>query len=89
MSEEVTIGRRFSLVVPKGVRRAVRLREGQKAIVRAEGEQIIVEPLPEDPYKVLAETLDNLRYSEARYEKKAEDWLNRVAHSRHRSSLRS
>lgn len=79
MSEEVTIGRRFSIVIPKGVRKKLKLKEGQRALVRHEGEVIVIEPLPEDPYKVLSETLGDFSYSEEKYEKKAEEWLKRVA----------
>jgi AbrB family looped-hinge helix DNA binding protein len=89
MSEEITIGKRFTIVVPRSIRKKLGLREGQKALVRTEGQQVVVEPLTEDPYKVLAETLGDLRYSESRYEKKAEEWLKRVARPRHRTSVRS
>lgn len=33
------------------------LKEGQRVLVRVEGKRIIVEPLPEDPYKVLEEVI--------------------------------
>ncbi len=89
MSEEITIGKRFTIVVPKAIRGILGLREGQKAILSAEEGRIIVEPLPEDPYKVLARTLGDFRYEEARHEKKAEEWLKRVARSRHPSAIRS
>jgi AbrB family looped-hinge helix DNA binding protein len=89
MSEEITIGKRFTIVVPRSIRKKLGLREGQKALVRTEGQQVVVEPLTEDPYKVLAETLGDLRYSESRYEKMAEEWLKRVARPRHRTSVGS
>lgn len=79
MSEEVTIGRRFSFVIPKGVREKLGLREGQRALVRHEGDAIVVEPLPEDPYKELSEALGDFSYSEENYEKRAEEWLKKVA----------
>jgi len=81
MSEEVTIGRRFSLVIPKRAREKLGLREGQRVLVRHEGEVIVVEPLPEDPYKELSEALGDFSYSEEKYEKRAEEWLKRVARS--------
>ncbi len=89
MSKEITIGKRFTIVVPKAIRGILGLREGQKAILRAEEGRIVLEPLPEDPYKVLARTLGGFRYDEARHEKKAEEWLKRVARSRHPSDLRA
>lgn len=89
MSEEVTIGRRYLIVIPKRVRRKLKLKEGQRALVREESGRIIVEPLPGDPYKVLAETIGDLSYSEEDYEKKAEEWMKRVAHPRYRSPVRT
>lgn len=88
MSEEVTVGRRFTLVIPKAVRQLVGLKEGQRALVRAEGGRIIVEALPANPYDVLAETIGEIRYSEARHEEKAEEWLRKVAGPRYASSVR-
>jgi len=89
MAEEVRIGRRFSFVIPRSIRKRLGVKEGQTAIVTAEGERIIVEPLPEDPYEVLVETLGDFSYSEEKYEKKAEEWLTKVARPRHRSSIRT
>lgn len=83
MSEEVTVGRRFSVVIPKKVREKAKLKEGQRALVRYEGTAIIIEPLPEDPYKVLSEALGDFSYREEKHEKKAEEWLKKVARSRH------
>jgi AbrB family looped-hinge helix DNA binding protein len=89
MSEEVRIGKRFSIVIPKRVRKLLELREGQAAMVSAEDGRILVEPLPDDPYGVLEDVLGDFSYSEERYEKTAEEWLRRVARSRHRSAVRS
>lgn len=89
MSEEVTVGRKFTLVVPKAVRQLVGIREGQRALVRAEGGRIIIEVLPSNPYDVLAETVGDIGYNEAKHEKKAEDWLRKVARSRHPGAVRS
>jgi len=81
MSEEVTIGKRFSIVIPKRVREKLKLKEGQRALMRHEGGIILIEPLPEDPYKVLSETLGDFSYSEDKHEKRAEEWLKKVARS--------
>ena len=83
MSEEVRIGKRFSIVIPKRVRKLLELREGQTAMVSAEDGRILVEPLPDDPYGALEDALGDFSYSEERYEKTAEEWLRRVARSRH------
>jgi len=79
MSEEITIGRRFSVVIPKKVREKLGLKQGQRALMRDEDGRIVIEPLPEDPYKVLSEALGDFTYSEEKYEKKAEEWLKKVA----------
>lgn len=83
MSEEIIIGKRYSIVVPKKVRKRLNLKEGQSVIVREEGGRIIVEPLPEDPYRVLAETIGDFSYNEEEHEKKAEEWIKKVAYPRH------
>ncbi len=81
MSEEVTIGRRYSVVIPKRVRKKLKLKEGQRALIRQEGERIVIEPLPDNPYVILSETLGDFSYSEEECEKRAEEWLKRVARS--------
>jgi AbrB family looped-hinge helix DNA binding protein len=74
MSEEVVIGRRYTLVVPKTVREELTLKQGQRVLIRVEGKRIIIEPLPWDPYKVLEEVVWE-PYEEAEEEVKAEEWL--------------
>jgi AbrB family looped-hinge helix DNA binding protein len=88
MSEEVTVGKRFTLVIPRAVRRLVALSEGQRALVRADDGRIIIEALPANPYDVLSETVGDIEYSETRHEKKAEEWLRKVARPRHASAVR-
>jgi AbrB family looped-hinge helix DNA binding protein len=83
MTEEITIGRRFSVVIPKKIREKIKLKEGQTAIITTEDGRVIMEPLPENPYQILAEALGNINYREKKHEKKAEEWLRRVARPRH------
>lgn len=83
MSEEVSIGRKFSVVIPKSIRRRLQLREGQKALVALEGERIVIEPLPEDPDAVFDKILGDFSYSEDQHEKATEEWLKRIARPRH------
>jgi AbrB family looped-hinge helix DNA binding protein len=83
MSDEVTIGRRFSVVIPRKVRRKLSLKEGQHAIVSEEEGKIVIEPLPADPYQVLGEAIGNFSYDEKKHERKAEEWLKKVASGRH------
>ena len=86
MSDEVTIGRRFTVVIPKSVRRSVGLKEGQHALVRAEAGRTIMETLPSDPYGTLADAIGNIDYSEAKHERKAEKWLKKNARPGHTAS---
>jgi len=74
LSEELVIGRRYTLVIPKAVREELSLRQGQRVLIRVEGKKIVIEPLPWDPYKVLEEVVGE-PYEEEREEVKAEEWL--------------
>jgi len=74
MSEEVVIGRRYALVIPKKAREELNLREGQRVIVRVEDGRIILEPFPWDPGRVLEEIVRE-PYEEGKDEAKAEEWL--------------
>ena len=74
LSEESVIGRRYTLVIPKAVREELMLKQGQKVLIRVEGNRIVVEPLPLDPYKVMEEVVGE-PYEEEREEVKAEEWL--------------
>ena len=78
MSEEVVIGRRYTLVIPKKAREELDLREGQRVMVRVEDGRIILEPFPWDPYSVLGELIRE-PYEESRDEAKAEEWLKKHA----------
>ena len=78
MSETTFVGKRYTVVIPKAVRERLRLEEGQRVLIRARGSEIVLEPLPRDPFK----TLDRLigePYDEAKDEKKAEEFLKKVA----------
>ena len=83
MSEKLVIGRRYTVVIPKPIRKQLNLREGQHALVRAEGERIIIDPLPQDADAVLDDVLGDFSYNEEEHEVKAEKWLRRVAGARY------
>ena len=74
MSEEARIGRRGTLVIPKAIREKSDLREGRRVMIRIEGDRIVIQPLPADPFKVLEEIIGE-PYSEEEDEAKAERWL--------------
>ncbi len=74
MSEESVIGRRYALVIPKAIREELKLKEGQRVLIRVEDGRIIVEPLPWDPYEVLEMVVGD-SYEEQKEEAGAEEWL--------------
>lgn len=78
MSEQVTVGRRHTIVVPKSIRSKVKLKEGQMVLVKVEEGKIVIEPLPEDPYRTLGEVIGE-PYDEREDEKRAEEWLKKHA----------
>ncbi len=78
MSAVVRVGRRYTIVIPKEVRERVRLKEGSRLLVRVKGRSIILEPLPEDPFKVLERVIGE-PYEEEKESKRAVEWLVRNA----------
>lgn len=73
-----SIGRRYTLVIPKAVREELTLKEGQRVLIRVEDGRIVIEPLPWNPYKVMEEVVDE-PYEEGRDEARAERWLKNRA----------
>lgn len=78
MSERAVVGKRFTIVVPKAIRRRLGLKEGQSVLLSVEGGKLLVQPLPEDPYEVLKQVVGE-PYDETKDEKRAEEWLMRRA----------
>ncbi len=74
MSEQVTIGKRFTIVIPKPIRKKLELKEGQSLLIRVEETKLVLEPLPAAPYDVLKRVIGE-PYNEQKDEKKAERWL--------------
>jgi AbrB family looped-hinge helix DNA binding protein len=77
-SEEVVVGKRYALVVPKSIREELGIEEGQRTLMRVEEGKIIIEPLPVDPFRLLGEIIRE-PYDEAKEEAKAERWLRKHA----------
>ena len=82
MSEQTVVGKRYTIVVPKAIRKRLQLDEGQKVIITVTGNQMVVEPLPKDPYASLARIIRQ-PYNERKYETKAEELLKKFARPRH------
>ena len=79
MDEVVSIGENFIIVVPEQVRERLRLKKGQKVRIRVEGHRIILEPIIENPFKVLEKVIRE-PYKEEVDEEKAYKWL--IKHAR-------
>jgi len=80
MSVISRIGRRYTIVIPKEIRKKVNLKEGSLVIIRVADNKIIIEALPDDPFKVLEEVIGE-PYSEEKDEDKAIEWLMEYASS--------
>ncbi len=80
MSVISRIGRRYTIVIPKEIRKKVNLKEGSLVIIRVADNKIIIEALPDDPFKVLEEVIGE-PYSEEKDEEKAIEWLMEYASS--------
>ena len=82
MSEQTVVGKRYTIVVPKSIRKRLQIDEGQRVIITVMGNQMVVEPLPKDPYASLARIIGQ-PYSERKYERKAEGLLKKFARAGH------
>jgi AbrB family looped-hinge helix DNA binding protein len=78
MSEETVVGKRFTIVIPKVLRQQLGLKEGQRVLLQVEKRKLLLEPLPAEPYAVLARVVGE-PYHEARDEPRAEAWLKKHA----------
>lgn len=87
LSENTVVGKRYTIVVPKSIRKRVGIEEGQQVWIRAQGGEIIIEPLPKDPYETLRRVIRK-PYNERRDSRRAEELLKRLASTRHRSPVR-
>lgn len=78
MSEEVKVGKRYTLVVPKTIREELKLKEGQRVLMQVQEGRILIEPLPQNPFAVLGEIVGE-SYDESVEEERAERWLKEHA----------
>lgn len=78
MSEEIAVGRRYTLVIPKSIREEIGLEEGQRVLIYVEGGKIVIEPFPGDPFKALKQIVRE-PYDETKDEKRVERWLKKHA----------
>jgi len=74
LSVIIRVGKKYTIVIPKEVRKRIGLSEGSLLLARVVGNKIVLEPLPDDPFKVLDQLITE-PYSEGVDEKRAEKWL--------------
>ncbi len=75
----VKVGKKYVIVIPSEVRKAMKIKEGDILKVRLEGKRILIEKT-EDPFKILADIIGE-EYIEEIDEKRAEKWLKKNAGS--------
>lgn len=76
--DRAIVGKRFSIVIPKSIRKKIDLREGQQVVISAAEGKLVIEPLPSDPLRVLERVIGK-PYNERLDERKAERWATRHA----------
>jgi AbrB family looped-hinge helix DNA binding protein len=75
MTDVITkVGKKYMVVIPSKIRRALGVKEGDLLKMKLEGSRIILEKLPSDPFKVLAEVVGE-SYDEREDEARTERWL--------------
>ncbi|RLG89565.1 MAG: hypothetical protein DRO16_03875 [Thermoprotei archaeon] len=70
------VRKNYTITLPKEICEKIWIREGTMLSVRVINNKIILEPLPDDPFRVLNELISE-PYNERTDEKKAEEWLLR------------
>ena len=45
----VTTSARGQIVIPKDIRRQLQIKPGKKLLLKVEGDQVVIRPLPDDP----------------------------------------
>ncbi len=78
LSVIIKVGKRYTIVIPREIRKRIKIKEGTRLLVRIVDGKIVLEPLPEDPFKILDELIRE-PYNEKIDEKRAEEWLLRNA----------
>jgi len=77
----VKIGERYTIVIPKEIRRKLGIKKGQLMRITSDGRRIILEPIFENPFEIFERILGDFVYSR-KMRKEAEKELLEEA-SRH------
>ena len=81
ISEVVRVGNRYTIVIPRRVRTALGIKKGQMLRMTLEEGKIVIEPLPDDPFKEFEEVLGDFHYSRED-RRRAEEFLLKEARDR-------
>jgi len=73
-TEVVKVGKRYTVVIPKGFREKLGVKEGQLTEVTLEAGRLVLVPKVSDPFKRLSELIGEITYDE-KTERRAERWL--------------
>ena len=73
-SETIRVGKKYTIVLPKGVRTKLNIKEGDLLNIKIEGDKIVLEPKRSNPFKILEKIIGE-PYDEEKDEKLAEEWL--------------
>jgi len=73
-TEVVKIGKRYTVVIPKGFRERLGVREGQLTEVTLERGRLVLVPKISDPFRRLSELIGDITYNE-KTERKCERWM--------------
>jgi len=77
----VKVGERYTIVIPKEIRRILGIKKGQLMRITSDGRRIILEPIFENPFEIFERILGDFVYSR-KMRKEAEKELLEEA-SRH------
>ena len=77
----VKVGERYTIVIPKEIRRILGIKKGQLMRITSDGRRIILEPIFENPFEIFEKILGDFVYSR-KMRKEAEKKLLEEA-SRH------
>jgi len=78
LSEDVVVGKRYTVVIPKSIRKKLKIEEGERVSIKVRGNEIVMEPLTKDSYATLARLIGE-PYDERRDERKAEELTKKLA----------
>ncbi len=78
LSEDAVVGKRYTIVIPKSIRKKLKIEEGERVSIKVRGSEIVIEPLTKDPYATLSRLIRE-PYDEKRDERRAEEQLKKLA----------